>query len=134
MHKGIRLISGQERLAYSFGESTIWYRRIPSDVYRQIAHRHTRRGEEDTRAIIDAVFAYCVLGWEHVLDADDEAVPFSQEALACLPEEVRGEMVTLLFAARPMEAGQATMGNFGNGSKPVSPLEASTAGNAVANY
>jgi hypothetical protein len=107
----IRLISEQERHACQIGDATLYYRRIPSYVQRQIEQKHTTRGVQDTRGMVDDVLAWAVLDWEGVVDAEGTPAPFRPELLKYLPEQAKGDLVGKLYESSPEDL----LKNSGNG-------------------
>jgi hypothetical protein len=114
----IKLISEQERHSLSIGESTIYYRRVPSGVQQKFRQKHTHRGVLNDPAWVEEVLAYSLLGWEGVQDVDGQPVPYSTELIRYLPEAARAVIIDKLFESDPLEGA---LKNSRNGSHAGSP-------------
>ena len=113
---GIRLIDEEEEYEFKWGDSSIFYRRVPSSVMRRIEQKHTnRRGILNERGMADDVFAYAIRRWTKVDDGKGGLAEFEAALVAKLPEEVRGDLAELLYAGNPDGGSE---GNLKSGSLP----------------
>ena len=95
----VKIIQKDERLVYVVGETTFYYKRIPSERAGAIRRKHTKRGETDfNRAGIEMLQSY-LLGWDNVQDWDDNKVEFTPENIALIPDEVLADLITLMCSS-----------------------------------
>jgi hypothetical protein len=111
---GLSLVNAAERHVFEGDGYKIFFRRITNQKRNQIVQRHTnRRGEPDNAAIADEILEYCVTGWEGVEEFIDGAwteVPFSQDKVRLIPDEVGGELMERLGAnlrSKEVEVGNS---------------------------
>lgn len=107
---GITLVSEAERLIYTSGRAKIFYRRVPSLKRALGVKRHTKRGQTDYSAVAAELLVWAILGWEGVDDGKND-VPFAPELIASLPEDVRGDLMTLTGAATTEDGEALGAGN-----------------------
>ena len=86
---GVVLISKDERLSFSIGTSTFFYRRIPKDTMVRLEKEATTRGKRDDDEFAVRCIEYALLGWDGVTDGEGVEVPFSFEMASALPEPVK---------------------------------------------
>jgi hypothetical protein len=82
------------------------YRRIPSFQHKALEHKHTKKGVEDKRAIVDAVLEYALLGWDGVQDAEGQPVPFSSDLIKYLPEAAKAALMEHFYENDPAKAAE----------------------------
>jgi DNA-binding HxlR family transcriptional regulator len=125
MPRLIQIIDEDERLMLRIDDAVIYHRRVPSYVQRRIEHEHTEMGEEDRRAIVDALLQWAILGWEGIVDQHRQPIAYSastkDRVIACLPEAAKGAIIRHLFENDP---GEAALKN----SAPISTVMPSTEG------
>ena len=98
MDKAIILIDDQERCAYQFGESRIFYRRMSPARAEIIRDTHTKNGITNLDGVRKDGLTYCVLGWEGVRDVQGREVNFEIEKLAYMPAEIREDLLNRIIA------------------------------------
>lgn len=85
------LISPTERLKLEVGETTFWYRRVGAGKRNDLIRAHMGDDTPNVRgytAFELAVAQYCLRGWENLLDANHQPIPFLEEVIEHLPLEV----------------------------------------------
>ena len=125
MPRLIQIITEDERLMLPIDDAVIYHRRVPSYIQRRIEHEHTQMGVEDRRAIVDALLQWAILGWEGIVDAHRQPIPYHADTkdhvIARLPEAAKGSIIRHLFENDP---GEAALKNSG----PISSVKPSTEG------
>jgi hypothetical protein len=97
----IRLINQDERFSKTIDGATFHFRRIPSFEQAKIEHKYTRKGVEQKRDIVDSVLEYAVLGWDGVVDHDNNPILFRSELVKMLPEEAKAALLEEFYASDP---------------------------------
>jgi len=95
----VKLIQDDEKLVLVKGESKFFYKRIKSQVASNLRRQNARRGEVDFTAYGFAVLDSHLLGWEKIQTAEGEDVPFSQDAMRLLPDEILADLVVAIGSA-----------------------------------
>ncbi len=95
----VKLIQDDERLVLTRGESKFYYKRIKSQVAANLRRQNTRRGEVDFTAYGFAILDSHLLGWDRIEDANSKEVPFSQDAMRLLPDEILADLVIACSSA-----------------------------------
>lgn len=94
----IQLISKDEKLVFNYGESKIYYRRVPT-LERQLAiQRSTSRGITNWSAVGLDLCRRHVIGWEG-FTLDGAEVKYDGKYLEVLPDDVLTELYSALGAA-----------------------------------
>ncbi len=88
----IVLISPDEKLAYKFGSSKVFYRRMSPMEARLLREKHTADGVIDNEAMGREGMATHVVGWEGIKSVDGKDVPFSTDLIEYLPGSVRAAL------------------------------------------
>jgi hypothetical protein len=131
--KPVFLITEKERLSFTFAESTFWYRRLPPSKRHELLTMHAQRGTFDLQSVAGlqlAIATYCIRGWENVLDANMQPVPFLEEVIPYLPWEVIQRMDQLAMETSPdqlMERYTRFL-TAASSSSPPAPASPSPAG------
>jgi len=97
----IKLIRESERNTFEYMGSKFYYRRISVSKSMMINKKHNRRGIVDTVAAGLDILEWCLLGWDEVLDENDQPIPFETSLVKDLPDEVVSELTPLLREASP---------------------------------
>lgn len=98
------LITDRERLSFTVDDSTFYYRRLPPSKRHELLTTHAQRGVFDAQALAAlqlAIASYCIRGWENVVDASMQPVPFLEEIIPCLPWAVIQKMDELALESSP---------------------------------
>lgn len=102
--KPVFLITERERLSFQIDESTFYYRRLPPSKRHELLTTHASRGLFDAQGLAAlqlAIATYCIRGWENVLDATMQPVPFLEEIIPSLPWAVIQKMDELALESSP---------------------------------
>jgi hypothetical protein len=100
----IKLIKQDERYSVTVDGATFTYRRVPSFQQAAIETKHTKRGVEDKRAIVDGVLQYALVDWVGIEDENGTPVPFTSDLVKMLPEEAKAQLIEHLYASNPTTA------------------------------
>lgn len=111
----IQVLKDDERLTYENSGSKIFYKRISSLRRSAIVKKHTKRGREDWGPITAHILSEVILGWENVM-AGTDAVPFSVEMIASLPDDVTADIIELCGGADPDGGAEKNLGTSSDGS------------------
>jgi hypothetical protein len=98
------LITDRERLSFTVDEATFYYRRLPPSKRHELLVTHSQRGLYDAQTLAAlqlAIATYCLRGWDNVLDANLQPVPFLEEIIPCLPWSVIQRMDELAMESSP---------------------------------
>ena len=100
---GLRLIKTDERLVHNGEGFKMFYRRLPNHVRAGIVKRYTKRGIVDFYGASVAQLEYCVTGWEGVYEENADGtrvnIPFDQEKIRYIPDDVQADLLELIGAA-----------------------------------
>lgn len=88
----VKIIKETERNSVVIEGSTFYYRRISVSKSMEINKRHTRRGVVDYAAAGLDVVKYCLLGWDEVLDENDEPIEYDPALVDMIPDNIIGEL------------------------------------------
>ena len=113
----IKLIADKEEFSYTFGDATIYYRRVPGHVRANILQKNKKRGETDFMGYALDVLKYAITGWEGV-EGETGPVAFKPDLVPYLPDSVRIDLTDLLDEAAPQEdrAGNSSDSSTANPS------------------
>ena len=98
------LISPIERLRLEVGDTTFWYRRLPTGKRAELIRAHLGSGLVDApgaTALELAIAQYCIRGWDNLLDAHRAPIPFLEEVIEHLPLEVLQRVNELAHESSP---------------------------------
>jgi hypothetical protein len=124
LKKPVFLITDKERLSFTFEESTFWYRRLPPSKRHELLTTHAQRGTFDMQGVAGlqlAIATYCIRGWENVLDAQMQPVPFLEEIIPYLPWAVIQRIDELAMETSPEQLRERYT-DFLMHASPSSPL------------
>jgi hypothetical protein len=93
----VELVTETERLAYTSGASTFYYRRLTMPVRNRLMHKATKRGNTDWGEFQALAMKWCLLGWDGVNMAG-APVPFEADLIGAIPQDVIGELQDLTGA------------------------------------
>jgi len=135
LKKPVFLITEKERLSFTFEESTFWYRRLPPSKRHELLTTYAQRGTFDMQGVAGlqlAIATYCIRGWENVLDAQLQPVPFLEEIIPYLPWAVIQRIDALAMETSPEQLRERYTDFLMHASPssplaPASPLPAGTA-------
>ena len=97
----VKIIRETERNTVEIEGSKFYYRRIPVSVAISINKRCSRRGVVDyVQAGVETV-KYCLLGWDDVLDENDQPVAFSPDLVDMIPDSIVVELSEHFREASP---------------------------------
>ncbi|MFH2012518.1 MAG: hypothetical protein ABIJ37_07470 [Pseudomonadota bacterium] len=96
----IQIVQDEERLTYENDGSKIFYRRVSTLRRGRIVQKHTKRGKTDWNAVTKELLEDVILGWENIEKAGKK-VPFSQDLIPCLPDDVISDILELSGASSP---------------------------------
>lgn len=100
------LIRDDERFTYEVEPGVrLTYRRLAGDERQRIIAKHTKRGVIDWPSVDLAVARECITGWEGY-SLNGEAVQFSSDLVARLPEAHRGPVVGLILDGEEPKVGR----------------------------
>ncbi|MDZ7355752.1 MAG: hypothetical protein ONB55_21745 [candidate division KSB1 bacterium] len=99
MAQPVKLISNEETLVLSIGESRFLYRRIRAAEKHNIIQKHTVRGQIDQAVAAVEILRLCLKGWEGVQDSEGNEVTFSTELIEALPETVLMQLEIAVISA-----------------------------------
>jgi len=99
MAQPVKLISNEETLVLSIGESRFLYRRIRAAEKHNILQKHTVRGQVNQMAAAAEILRTCLKGWENVEDGSGNEVPFSPDLIESLPETVLMQLEVAIISA-----------------------------------
>lgn len=99
MSQPVRLISADEKLVLSIGDSRFIYRRIRAAEKQNILQKHTTRGQINQTAAAAEIIRTCLKGWENVVDDKGEDIPFSHDLIEGLPEMVLMQIEVAVLSA-----------------------------------
>lgn len=117
MGRFVEIVTEDERNELRIDDSTIYYRRFSSDVYREIERRHTRRRGNDRAGqpivdidhgkINDDVLDYTITDWKDVIHpVTKEPLPCSREWKLKLPASVRLQVIQSADAEKTIGASE----------------------------
>lgn len=106
----ICLIQEAEKLSYKMPPSVIWYRRIPAIKRNLVIKKYTRKGAVDWSSVAAELLEWAIYGWDGVTDGEEE-IKFDPALIARLPEDVRGDLMTLCGAAEGDQGEETGGGN-----------------------
>lgn len=119
----IIMITSKERLEFRLepdDESVIFYRRLPPTKRAEFVQKHTTFGEINNLACQLEMCQYCILGWEHLYDVDENEIPYTLAAVNDLPTPVILRLMDVINQTSPPDI----IKNFGKRRNGVSPLTA----------
>jgi len=102
----IIMISSKEKLAFRMSdddESVIYYRRLPPTKRAELVQKHTAFGDINNLACQVDMCKYCIRGWEHLYDADEQEIPYTEEAIEDLPTPVILRLMEKINESSPVE-------------------------------
>jgi len=100
------LITDKERLSFLVDDARFYYRRLPPSKRHELLTVHASRGVFDLQGVAGlqlAIATYCIRGWENVLDATMQPVPFLEEVIPYLPWAVIQRIDELAMQGSPEE-------------------------------
>jgi len=99
MAQPVKLITAEETLVLSVGESRFLYRRIRAAEKHNILQKYTVRGQIDQTAAAVEILRLCLKGWEGVQDGEGNEVAFATELIEALPEMVLMQLEIAVISA-----------------------------------
>lgn len=122
------LIGLNERLSFTVGDTTFWYRRLPPSHRIALQREYSERGILDTygaMGMLVAIGRYCLRGWENLLDAEGTPVPYLEEVVEYLPLSVLQQLDQLVMQESPDQLMERYQAFLTNGSASSVPAERS---------
>lgn len=104
--KYVVLISSTEKLHFMSDDTTIYYRRLPPSIRRDLLAEHSVRGTFDAMSVLGlelAIAQYCIRGWDNLLDGEGKQVPFLEEVIQYLPLTIIQRVGELALDTSPDE-------------------------------
>jgi len=102
----VRLIDRRERLEYVHGDSTFYYRRMPLDKRSELLQKNTERGVLREGEFTRACLAWCVLGWDNVVDGEGNTIPYEEKLADYIPDSVQSALLRITGSAAEVEADE----------------------------
>lgn len=118
--KPVFLISPTERLSFTVGDSTFYYKRLTPTRHTELRAAHTERGlfdEQARRNFLVEVASECLLGWDNVLDGQMQPVLFLVEVIRYLPWAVLQRLDDVVMQESPEELVSRFFALSTNGSR-----------------
>lgn len=128
MKRFVRIVEDDERLAYEpiddeTGDTLgckFYYRRVPAKVRREITKKNTRQIRDKRTGLVSEVtdqdqvaadmLTYAVLGWEGIVNQNDEPVVFDKATLFKLPEFLLAKLIPVVTGQQEGSTAEA-LGN-----------------------
>ena len=95
----VRIINANEKLVHEVGDTKFYYRRITSGHANAIRRKHTNRGVVDGNKVGFEVLEAYLIGWDNVLDWDDNEISFSVERIESIPDGILAEVLEKINAS-----------------------------------
>lgn len=95
----VQLVSEDERLQFTVGASTFYYRRLSGKARTLLMAKYTKRNNLNVPEYTAAALRHCVLGWDGVNDGSGQPVEFAKELVDQLPDGVTDELADRTGAA-----------------------------------
>lgn len=123
LKKPVFIIGPNERLSFTVGESTFYYRRLTPSKHTELRSAHTERGlfnEQARHNFLVDMATYALSGWENVRDGHMQPVPFLPEVIPYLPWAVLERLDQVVLHESPDELVERYQ-RFLTDASPLSP-------------
>ena len=99
----VMLISDIENLVWKHEttESGFYYKRPPSKIQRDLAAKHTIRGELQASLYLEELISWSITGWFGFVNTEGETIEYKPEYLERVPDGYKAQFVEAMYRLYP---------------------------------